>query len=202
MPRKDAALQEDAAMANQVLFVHGAGGGAYDEDARLAANLAEKLGPSYNVRYPMMPNEVDPDYKVWKQRIYEELAAMGNGAILVGHSIGASVVIKLLTDRDLEQQLAGVFLIATPFWYDHEIWRWEDVELPADAATRLPSGMPLFLYHGREDEVVPFTYVEMYASALPQAIVRPLDGRNHQLNDELTEVANDIRQLGSLNSRL
>lgn len=44
----------------------------------------------------------------------------------------------------------------------------------------LPSGMPVFLYHGRADEVVPFTTVEMYAQVLPQAIVRRLDGRKWQ----------------------
>lgn len=187
--------REYADVARQVLFVHGGGGGAYAEDAKLAANLSEKLGPGYIVRYPMLPNEVDPEYKVWKRRIAEELAVMGEGAILVGHSIGASVVIRVFADADWKASVAGVFLIAAPFWYDHEFWRWDDVKLPKDTSAMLPARMPMFLYHGRADEVVPFTHVEMYAQMLPQAIVRPLEGRNHQLNDDLTEVAEDIRQL-------
>lgn len=35
----------------------------------------------------------------------------------------------------------------------------------------------------------------MYAKALPQGIVRRLPGRNHQLNDDMTEVARDIEGL-------
>jgi hypothetical protein len=182
-------------MARQVLFVHGGGEGAYDEDAKLAASLRGALGADYVVRSPRMPNEEEPDYEVWKNVIAGELAAMGSGAVLVGHSIGASVAIRAVVDGGIGQSLAGVFLLATPFWYDHEFWRWDQVKLPPNAAERIASGLPVFLYHGRQDEVVPFSHVEMYARALPQATIRRLDGRNHQLNDDLADVARDIMLL-------
>jgi uncharacterized protein len=183
-------------MTKQVLFVQGGSEGAYTADAKLAASLREKLGPDFNVRYPMMPDEDEPAYRVWKQRILEELGAMGDRAILVGHSIGGSVVIKLLTEEHLEQSVRAVFLLSTPFWYDHEFWRWDEVRLPKDASSMLAKDTPVFLYHGRADQSVPFEHAEMYAKALPQIILRPLDGRDHQLNDDLTEVANEIAQLG------
>jgi uncharacterized protein len=178
----------------QVLFVHGAGEGAHSEDSKLVASLREQLGPGYGVRYPLMPNEADPDYETWKQRICEELAIMGDDALLVGHSIGASVLLRFLLDADFEQSVAGAFLIAAPFWHDHEVWRWPEAELPTDAADRLRA-VPLFLYHGRADEIVPFSHLAMYAKALPHAIVSAVAGRNHQLNDDLTEVADDIKRL-------
>jgi predicted alpha/beta hydrolase family esterase len=183
-------------MARQVLFVHGGGGGSYDADAKLVASLRDRLGADHVVRYPEMPNEEEPDYETWKTVINGELAAMGPGAILVGHSIGASVIIRAVVDGGVEQPLAGVFLLAAPFWYDDDFWHWKEVELPGNAAERISDGVPVFLYHGRQDEVVPFSHVEMYARALPQATVRPLDGRNHQLDDDLTEVARDIMLLG------
>jgi uncharacterized protein len=116
-------------------------------------------------------------------------------AVLVGHSIGASVLIRFLATGALRHCVAGVFLIAAPFWHDHEVWRWKEAELPVDAASMLPSGVPLFLYHGRADEIAPFSHLELYARTFPHAIVRALDGRNHQLNDDVTEVADDIRRL-------
>lgn len=182
-------------MTKPVLFVQGGGDGAYKEDARLAASLREELGPDYQVCYPAMPNESEPDYLAWKERIGEELAVMGDGAILVGHSIGASLLIKFLSEDKLKHKIAGIFLIAGPFWHDDTVWRWEEVELPKDAGKRLQEKVPVFLYHGRADEIVPFAHVEMYAQALPQAQVRRLDDRNHQLNEDLSEVARDIRQL-------
>jgi predicted alpha/beta hydrolase family esterase len=182
-------------MANQVLFVHGGGEGAYEADAKLVASLRAELGADYVVRYPEMPNEADPDYEVWKNVIAAELGAMGSGAVLAGHSIGASVIIRAVVDGGIGQSLAGVFLVAAPFWYDHDFWRWDEVKLPGNAAERIPNGLPVFLYHGRQDESVPFSHAEMYARALPQATLRPLDGRNHQLDDDLTEVAQDIMLL-------
>lgn len=182
-------------MATQVLFVHGDGGGGYEADAALAASLRVALGPGYQVHYPRMPDEEEPSYEVWKRLIADEVAAMGSGAVLVGHSIGASVVIRALVDGVGEESLAGVFLLSAPFWYDDDFWCWKEVQLPADAAERIPDGLPVFLYHGRADESVPFSHVEMYARALPRATVRPLEGRNHQLDDDLTQVARDIMLL-------
>lgn len=182
-------------MAGQVLFVQGGGDGAYEDDAKLVASLRGRLGADYVVRYPKMPNEADPDYESWKNAIAGELAAMGGGAVLIGHSIGASVVIRAVVDGSFEQSLAGVFLLAAPFWHDHEFWCWREVELPGSAAERIPNDVPVFLYHGRRDESVPPSHVEMYAQALPRATVRRLEGRDHQLNDDLTEVAQDILRL-------
>lgn len=179
-------------MSHRVLLIQGGGEGAYRDDAKLAASLRGRLGPAYDVRYPAMPNEGDPDYKSWKRIILAETLDLGEGAILVGHSIGASVLIRILTDRGPKLPIAGVFLIAGPFWHDHEFWHWKEVALPEDAADRYPRDIPLFLYHGENDEVVPVLHLDMYVKALPQAVVRRLQGRDHQLNDDMKEVARDI----------
>jgi predicted alpha/beta hydrolase family esterase len=183
-------------MAKQVLFIQGAGEGAFDEDAKLAANLRQELGPGYQVRYPKMPNEDDASYAAWKRIILDEIEAMGDGAILAGHSVGASVIARVACDGKLPRRIAGIFLVAAPFWHDHEFWHWKEAELPQDASARLPRDVPVFLYHGRNDEIVPFAHVEMYAAMIPQATVHRLDGRNHQLNDDLSEVARDIELIG------
>jgi fermentation-respiration switch protein FrsA (DUF1100 family) len=60
----------------------------------------------------------------------------------------------------------------------------------------LPSGAPLYLHQGRNDETVPFSHVGMLAKALPHATIRRLKGRDHQLNNDLSEVARDISLLG------
>jgi uncharacterized protein len=76
-------------MKKQVLFVHGGGQGAYEEDKKLAANLRDALGAACDVRYPKMPDEDSPEYEAWKDQIARELAALDGEVILVGHSLGA-----------------------------------------------------------------------------------------------------------------
>jgi uncharacterized protein len=182
-------------MTKQVLFIHGGGGGAYEADAALAESLRANLGAAYAVRYPEMPDDAEPDYQTWKRIIFDQARDMGERAILVGHSIGASVLIKALTEREPKPPIAAVFLVAAPFWHDHKVWHWEDVALSADAADHYPHSAPLFLYQGEDDETVPLEHAAMYAKALPQARVRRLPGRDHQLNEDMKEVARDIAAL-------
>jgi pimeloyl-ACP methyl ester carboxylesterase len=55
--------------------------------------------------------------------------------------------------------------------------------------------MPIHFYHGDEDETAPFEHVGLYQKAIPQAVVHRLTGRDHQLNNDMSEVAADIRRL-------
>jgi hypothetical protein len=36
----------------------------------------------------------------------------------------------------------------------------------------------------------------LYAQAIPRAVIRRLKGRDHQLDNDLSEVAEDIQRLG------
>jgi uncharacterized protein len=50
-------------MKKQVLFIQGAGEGAYEEDGELVKSLRDALGGEYDVRYPKMPEEEDQGYE-------------------------------------------------------------------------------------------------------------------------------------------
>lgn len=177
-------------MVKQVLFVQGGGEGGHAADAKLAASLQSALGPGYKVHFPKMPDEASPAYTLWKRHLTEALAALGNDVLVVGHSLGAPMLLKLFTEEKSPQGISGVFLIAAPFCGDGG-WAWEEAELPKDAGKRLE--VPLFFYHSRDDEEVPYAHLDLYRKAFPNAALRRLSGRNHQLNDDLSEVAADIR---------
>jgi uncharacterized protein len=181
-------------MKKQVLFIQGAGEGAYEEDEKLAASLQDALGVEYNVHYPKMPDEANPKDKEWIAQISKELAARDDKMILVGHSAGGAVLLKYLLKGNLAKSIAGIFLISIPYWGPEDE---EDEEYPLREgfASRLPKGVPIFLYHSRDDEWVPFAHLEIYAEKIPQATVRKFDGRGHQFNNDLSEVAADIKSL-------
>ena len=191
--------RKEGTMPGLVLFIQGAGRGAYDEDKLLAESLQHGLGPRFEVRYPVMPNEDDAPYEQWRQRIERELTNAPGPAVVVGHSVGASVLMKWLSERKDETAVAGVFLVACPFW-GGDGWRYEGYEelaLPPEFAAALPTGIPVYLYHCRDDATVPFDHLALYAQALPQATVRAFDEGGHQLNDDLSAVARDIASLPS-----
>ena len=80
-------------MKRQLLFVHGGGEGAYEEDRKMAASLRDALG-GYEVQCPKMPDEDSPQYAAWRDRIASELAELDGEVSLVGHSLGASILLK------------------------------------------------------------------------------------------------------------
>jgi uncharacterized protein len=180
-------------MQTSVLFIQGGGTGAYIEDRHLADSLERALGAGYEVQYPQMPDEENCPYPEWQAQIDARLAAATGAIALVGHSIGGSVLLKYLCDRRPTAHIAGLFVIAAPYWGADEAWRWEEVALPEDAAAKLAGEWPLIFYHSRDDESVPFAHLELYAAKLPRATFRTFDGRGHQFRNDLSEVATDIK---------
>jgi predicted alpha/beta hydrolase family esterase len=180
-------------MKKKVLFIQGGGEKGYEADAKLAASLQQALGEAYHVHYPpMQTNESEPDFG-WPEQIGKEVSTTNSEVILVGHSLGASMLLKFLSENEIKNKIAGIFLISTPFWSGDEDWV-KGLKLKEDFAKKLPGNIPVFLYHSRNDEEIPFTHLALYRQKLPHATVRETSG-GHQLNNDLTIIAKDIKFL-------
>ena len=180
-------------MARSVLVIHGAGeprrrrGKVYWEPL-----LGDALGRGYRVVAPRMPRPQHPQYWTWARRI-DELVGSTRRPILVGHSFGASVLLKYLAETVRRPALAGLFLVATPFWGPD----FPEFALPPDFGVRLRDLSPVFLYHSRDDPEIPVENLECYRRGLPHATVRLLDDRGHEFNQaQFPELAADIRRVG------
>ncbi len=184
-----------ARVKRQVLFVQGGGRGTHDDwDSKLVESLRRELGDACEIRYPRMPNEDDPKYASWKTALEKEFGSLRPGAILVGHSVGAAVLLNVLAERSPAGKLGAMFLVAAPFIGDGG-WPSDDVLFPPDLGERLPQGVPIEFYWGLDDDTVPASHLDLYARAVPQARVHRLEGRDHQLNDDLREIAAAILSL-------
>ncbi len=192
---EDTTTQRPRRTIHPLLFIQGGGGKEdYDADARLVASLREALGETYALHYPLLPaDDSAPDFRR-KAQIEREMQAIPGEIILVAHSLGASMLLKYLSESRTRRQIAGIFLIATPFWSGDEDWQ-QGLKLNADFADNLPKEVPIFLYHCRDDDVVPIDNLALYAQKLPQATVREIERGGHQFNNDLSLVAKDIRSL-------
>lgn len=188
-------MTERGDTTRQILFVQGAGKDVHEQwDNKLVESLRQALGPTYDVRYPLMPNEADPQLAAWGVVLKNEIAALQSGAIVIGHSLGGTILIHVLAERAPAIALGAIVLIAAPF-IGRGGWKSDDMYTTADLAARLPPGVPVFLYHGDKDTIAPIAHVTLYAAAIPHAHVRQLANRDHQLDNDLSDVARDIRAL-------
>ena len=181
-------------MSKHVLFIQGGGNGGYEVDKTLVASLQEALEKGYDLNYPrMQSNAAAPDFE-WPQQIGKEISAIRGEVILVAHSFGASMLLKYLSENEVKKKIAGIFLISTPFWNGDEDWK-KGFKLQENFADRLPKEVSFFFYHCRDDEEVPFSHLASYKKKLTWAAFREIPRGGHQLDNDLTLVANDIKSL-------
>jgi predicted alpha/beta hydrolase family esterase len=179
--------------ARQVLFIQGGGRDVHDGwDEKLVDDLRRRLGDGYEVRYPRMPSEDDPSCATWSAEIRRQTATLNDGAVAVGHSVGAAILIHALAEQPPQRDLAAIVLIAAPFVGEGG-WPSGEFQLPDDLGAKLPAGTSVHVFHGAADEIAPPSHADLYARAIPQAQLHRLSGRDHQLNNDLSEVAKAIR---------
>lgn len=112
----------------------------------------------------------------------------------MGHSLGGSVLLKYLSEEAFPPRVAGMVLIAMPYW-GRDGWDVDEYLLREDFPTGLPVIHPLYLYHGDDDDVVSFEHVHHYARKLPAATVRTPAGMGHFFAKPCPLLIGDIRGL-------
>lgn len=90
--------------------------------------------------------------------------------------------------------MAGIFLLAAPFWSGDEAWK-AGFKLKPGFAGKLPADVPIFLYHCKDDDEVPLSHFHQYKQQLTRATFREIETGGHQFDSDLTIVAEDIRTL-------
>ena len=175
-----------------VLFIQGGGGREdHQADAKLVTSLREELGEAYTVHYPLLSDESSPDFGRMMQ-IDEEISRIEGEVTLVGHSLGASMLLKYFSENEIKKQINGIFLIATPFWGGDEDWV-QGLKLQENFEDKLPKNVPVFFYHCRDDEEIPVTHLSPYRQKLSWSTFREIPSGGHQLNNDLRIVAKDIK---------
>jgi uncharacterized protein len=91
--------------------------------------------------------------------------------------LGGSFLLKYVSEEKIAKTVAGIFLIATPYW-GGDGWQYEGYErvaLPEDFASKLPRGTPIFFY-SRDNEIVPFAHLALYAkNSRRRLVLRSMD---------------------------
>jgi predicted alpha/beta hydrolase family esterase len=111
-------------MKKQLFFLHSGGPqGKHEGSGELVAWLEAQLGPEYELRHPIMPHPEAPDYEAWKPHLREALSRLHDGAQLIGHSLGGSLLLKYLAEEKISFSIGTLFLVSAPFWGGDEDWQ-------------------------------------------------------------------------------
>ncbi|HVT75090.1 MAG TPA: alpha/beta hydrolase [Candidatus Paceibacterota bacterium] len=161
-----------------------------DDEKSWKDNLAEDLGPDYEVLQPSMPSKDNAKYAEWKAWFEKVVPFMKDDAILVGHSLGGIFLERYIAENELPVKVGAVFLVAAPYFEKRSPAGFYSVP-----PGRLATLERVFIYHSEDDPVVSFDHAKRYADILPNASLVIFKDRGHFGQDHLPEIVKDIRSL-------
>ncbi|RJQ14631.1 hypothetical protein C4553_00995 [Candidatus Parcubacteria bacterium] len=159
------------------------------------ATLGERLGPDFEVIQPNMPNKQNAKYLEWKIWFEKFIPFLEPEVTLIGHSLGGLFLAKYLFENKFPRKIKGVFLVAAVYDYEDEHSYLADFTLPKELSLFEKQANKIFLYHSKDDNVVPFADFEKYQNELKGAVVRAFQDRGHFNQEELPEIVKDIKSL-------
>lgn len=154
--------------------------------------VREQVQDRCEVITPQMPNKSNCKYDEWTLWFEKFVPFLNDGVILIGHSQGGIFLAKYLSENKFPKEIGGVLLVAAPYDKDSAGYSVLSFSVPQTLDLQTDN---IFLYHSKDDPVVPFDALEQYQKLLPHAKVRVLEDRKHINQEEFPEILEDIKSL-------
>ena len=150
-------------------------------EKRWKENLAEGLGKSFDVILLKMPNPTNAKYKEWKIMLERLFPFLTDNPILLGHSLGGIFLAKYLSENKFPKNILATFIVAAPY-------RMGNFILPKNLSKLRKQGGKIFIYHSKDDPIIPFSDFEKYKRDLPEAKAMVFRNRGHFGQTEFPEI--------------
>jgi predicted alpha/beta hydrolase family esterase len=184
-------------MNYEILFIQGAGNLTIEEEQVIVGALRNKLGDEFNILYPHMPEADSPTYKTWDEVLTKNLNSLSGKVILLGHSLGASIILKHFSREPVPDKVIGMILLGAPYWKDQN-WDVSEYVIEDNFVANLGKLGNIYFYYSLDDEVVPYSHLESYQILLPKANWRIISGVDHSYHGAINGMVKDIQELSGL----
>jgi predicted alpha/beta hydrolase family esterase len=194
---------------SQILFIHG--GDSYLSNDEYRENLmslridyerlkyskmwrswiAEQLSDD-DVLTPSFPNSSNAQYDEWVIYFEKIIPFLKDGYSLVGHSLGGMFLAKYLHTHVLPVKARDIVLIAARYGEsDHDT---SGSFLVESAVGVDRSADHIHLFHSKDDKVVEFESLALFASDIPPAVTHIFDDRGHFIQPTFPELLEILQQ--------
>ncbi|MEO8691732.1 MAG: alpha/beta hydrolase [Candidatus Saccharimonas sp.] len=154
--------------------------------------IAEQL-PDDDVLVPNFPNGYNAQFAEWVIYFEKIVPLLNDGAVLVGHSLGAMFLAKYLHDNILPFTASKIILIAGRHGKDDR----DDHSgsFVAKSATGLErSCQEVHLFHSEDDPVVPYVSLGLFKQDMPSAIIHSFKDQKHFNNPTFPDLLELLKQ--------
>lgn len=167
----------------------------FEEKLRWRNTLAAQL-PDYQIIIPEMPNKLFASYKIWKLWFEKHFLYLDpEYLILIGHSLGGMFLLKYLSENQFPFPLAQLHLVA-PVLDDLGLSAGDDYlgdfAYDLHPANIISQAEKIFLWHSKDDPIVPFHHSERIATQIPVVDFKVFEERGHFNQAEFPELVQTI----------
>lgn len=157
--------------------------------------LWEYLGEDYEYFKAPLREADYADYEAWKIMFEKMLPFIREDIIIVATSLWGSFILKYIGENEFPVRIKKLFLLAaaTADTPDEKLWSFAfDLELVYNKVDRWSS--QIYIYHSREDQLVPFEQSLELKTYFPDAIFREFTDKWHFYWEErIVELEQDIK---------
>ena len=169
----------------------------FEEKKRWRKTLEKDLS-NYQVIKPEMPNKEMACYKIRKLRFEKHFPYLtGEEIILVWHSLWAMFLLKYLSENKFPKRINQLHFVSAaiddkglPEW-DNYLWDFEckieNIKTIQDQCDKI------WIWHSKDDPVVPFNHSERLAKELPNANYMIFEDRQHFNQEHFPELIETIK---------
>ena len=183
-------------MSYEILLIQGAGLVTTDEEQVIVDALKAELGEGFRIVYPPIPDADNPSYQAWDSVLTASLERLSGKVILLGHSLGGSVVLKHFSKEPIPDKIIGMILFGVPYWKDQN-WDVSEYVIEDDFVGNLSKLDNIYFYYSTDDEVIPKYQFESYQKLMPQALYRVFSDTDHSYHKAIPNMIADIRDLAT-----
>lgn len=183
-------------MGNEILFIQGAGNVTTEEEQVIVEALRANLGEGYSIILPTIKDADNPTYLNWAEALITNLSRLSGKVILLGHSLGASVILKHFSREPVPEKIIGMILFGAPFWKDQN-WDVSEYVIEEDFVANLSKLANIYFYYSMDDEVVPYSQFKLYQKLMTKAHWRVLSGIDHSYHGAIQNMVIDILRMAT-----
>lgn len=158
-------------------------------------SLSDRLGKGFEVFLLKMPNPTNAQYNEWKILFNKIARLLENNVILIGHSLGGVFLAKYLSENKFPKKILASILVAAPYGQKDIKEFLGDFVVSNNLKKFRKQGGKIFLYHSKDDPIVPYINLGKYQKALPEAVVKVFKNREHFSQTEFPELVEEIKKV-------
>lgn len=157
-------------------------------------HFVEDMWKDYEIINPAMPNKHFASYIEWKIMFEKTFPYLKDDIILLGHSQGATFIVKYLEENIFPKKIKKIILLAWAF-KDSDLELLWDFNFDKKLQNFKKYENKIIFFHSKDDPVVSYNDLSDFKTLFPLSKYNIFENKGHFLWEDFIELINEIKKI-------